>query len=83
MPSRVKTSGTLPPAITIRLRHLTAKLHALGPRPTFELLCELYGGADLISRLERYAELDPDFVHALGGDTLPARRPFFLIANKK
>jgi len=53
-----------------RLRLLAARLHALGPRPLFELLRELDAGADLGSRLERYARLDPHLVHLLGADSL-------------
>ena len=56
---------------TIRLQRLAAQLHALGPRATYEFLRELMAGADLFSRLEAYARLDPDTVWALGGDVLP------------
>jgi len=59
-----------------RLIHLTKRIHALGVRPLFELFAELDAGAPLSERLERYAALDPRFIHALGGDALPksARR---------
>lgn len=55
-----------------RLRQLAAHLHRLGPRPVFELLREVDAGADLLERLERYAELDTGTVHALGASELPA-----------
>jgi hypothetical protein len=54
----------------VRLQYLAARLHALGPRPTYELLRELAAGADLLNRLEVYARLDPDMVRALGADVL-------------
>ena len=54
----------------VRLQYLAGRLHALGPRPTYELLRELAAGADLLNRLEVYARLDPDMVRALGADVL-------------
>jgi hypothetical protein len=59
------------PIALARLRRLADQLHALGPRPIFEYLREIIAGADPAARLERYAELDPDVVRALGGDRLP------------
>jgi hypothetical protein len=56
---------------TRRLRYLAARLHGLGPRATYEFLREIAAGADLWCRLERYAELDPDIVRALGARELP------------
>jgi hypothetical protein len=49
-----------------RLRRLTARVHALGPRPLYELIREVLDGADLCARLERYAELDPAICRYLG-----------------
>ena len=63
----------LTPQKSARLKYLAAKVHSLGLRPLFELLCELEGGADLIARLERYAMLSPDVVATLGADRLPPR----------
>jgi hypothetical protein len=56
-----------------RLRHLTGKIHKLGPRPLFELLRELALGADLMFVLERYARIAPlaGFITQLNGDRLP------------
>ena len=54
-----------------RLRHLAQRLHSLGPRPIFELLKEIANGGDLWRRLERYAELDPEIVRAIGADEMP------------
>jgi hypothetical protein len=58
-----------------RLRYLAGKIHKLGPRPLFELLCELASGAELMFVLERYARIAPlaEFISNLGGDQLPAR----------
>jgi hypothetical protein len=49
-----------------RLRELAKHLHRLGPRPTFEFLCELAAGADLYESLEQYARLDPSICKYLG-----------------
>jgi hypothetical protein len=56
----------------LRLRYLAAHLHQLGPRSTFELLAEAVQGEPLLERLEVYARLDPEIVHALGGDEMPS-----------
>ena len=63
----------LTPQKSARLKHLAVKVHALGPRPLFELLRELEDGANLMARLERYAMLNPDVVVALGADRMPSR----------
>ena len=55
----------------VRLQYLAARLHALGPRSTYELFREIAAGADLFNRLEVYVLLDPDIVRALGADVLP------------
>jgi len=54
-----------------RLRLLAARLHALGPRPLYEYLKELNNGADLLERLERFAELDAKWISSIGGDKMP------------
>ena len=54
-----------------RLRQLARRIHALGPRPLYELLRDLEAGAPLHERLERYAALPADFIKALDGDRLP------------
>jgi hypothetical protein len=54
-----------------RLRHLAGRLHDLGPRPLYEFLREIERGADLLQRLERYAELDPAIVAAIGAYAIP------------
>jgi hypothetical protein len=57
-----------------RLRHLAPKVHALGPRPLFELLRELRDGANLAATVESYAKLPGDFIRMLGGDKIPPLR---------
>ena len=53
-----------------RLRQLARRVHALGERPLYELLRELFAGRDLIERFEAFVRLDPALVRALGGDHL-------------
>jgi len=64
-------SITIASSIAIRLRYLAGRVHDLGPRPLFELFCELVDGADPVSRFEAYSLLDADFIRANGGDVLP------------
>ena len=51
------------------------KLHALGPRPTAELLAEIGAAlgirSSIESRLASYAGLDPEILRAVGGDRFP------------
>jgi len=58
-----------------RFRHLSERLHALGPRAVGELLSELaqahYTHQDTMKRLESYARLDPETMAALGADAWP------------
>jgi hypothetical protein len=56
-------------------------LHRLGERPLFEFLRELDQGADMWSRLEAYAALEPyqTFIQALDGDKLP---PLYVVAGR-
>lgn len=67
----IQTSLTIASSVALRIRALTQHLYRLGERPVFEWACEVGGGADPLARLERYAQLDPDTVHVLGGDVLP------------
>jgi hypothetical protein len=53
------------------LRVLAGRIHALGPRPLYELLCELSGSSVALDRFEEYAKLNADFIRSLGGDVLP------------
>jgi hypothetical protein len=56
---------------------LCTRVHDLGPRVLYELLEELdrYHAldADLDRRLERYAELDPGLLRAVGANKFAAR----------
>ncbi len=58
------------PVSDARLRRLCARLHALGPRPLYELFREVLDGADPLARLERYAEIDAAIVKYLGADQM-------------
>ena len=60
-----------------RLRYLAGRIHTLGPRALYELLCELENGAPLNERLEAYAALAPlaPFIAALGGAEPAILRP--------
>jgi hypothetical protein len=66
----IATSATIASSIALRVRALSRHLYQLGERPVYEWACEVVGGADPLARLERYAQLDPDTVHVLGGDVL-------------
>jgi hypothetical protein len=59
-------------ALNARLRRqrLVSHLHRLGPSPLGHFIreVEVATGADVTARLERYAEIDHEFVRALGGD---------------
>jgi hypothetical protein len=67
------TSLTIASSIALRLRCLAPRIHVLGVRPLYELLCEIAGGADPISRAEAYAALTlhADLLAAYGGRELP------------
>jgi hypothetical protein len=58
-----------------RQRHVE-RIHGLGARAFFELIDELDRehllGDDLDRRLERFAALDPELLHAFGGDQFAA-----------
>jgi hypothetical protein len=53
---------------------LGAWIHDLGTRAPAELILELAAGADPLSRIERYAALDPAIVAAIGASDLPKMR---------
>ena len=62
--------------LKVRYQMLVTGLHALGPRPTGELLLEVIGGDerlrdDVFALLERYTRLTPEEVRAVGGDVFP------------
>ena len=68
------TSVTLASSISIRVRYLAGRIDVLGPRPLFELLCELSASSAAIARLESYAAIDPDVLDYFGGRDLPPLR---------
>ena len=62
--------------VDVRYHMLVTRLHALGPRPTGELLLEVIGGDeqihdDVFALLERYTRLSPEEVRAVGADVFP------------
>ena len=62
--------------LDVRYRLLVKRLHALGERPTAELLLEVIGGDerlrdDVFALLERYTRLTPAEVQAVGADVFP------------
>ncbi len=68
----------------LRFRRQVERVHGLGPRAVYELLvetgeqrlCRTY----LEQRVRRYAEIDPEHLAALGGDTFP-RPPIYEVAT--
>jgi hypothetical protein len=69
----VRTRLDLSAPVALRLRHLSSKIYALGPKPLYELLCEIVAGSDPASRIETYAKLHSDygeFIHENGGSDL-------------
>jgi hypothetical protein len=53
------------------MRELADRVHALGPRPLFELFCEIASDGERLTRIEKYAALDPDFIRRFNGDAFP------------
>lgn len=56
----------------LRRQELARRVHRLGVRVLFELIDEIarrHGlGEDIDARLARYAQLDPEVLHKIGGD---------------
>jgi hypothetical protein len=52
----------------MRRQRLVEHLHRLGPAPLGHFLREIEAGASIPDHLERYMEINPAFVRALGGD---------------
>ncbi len=72
-PARHPVNG---PLFDARFRRHVDHLCRLGPRPVGELLLQLVGTQDdaraaLVVLLERYRQLNPDVVQAVGGDRWP------------
>ncbi len=55
------------------IEHLVARVHALGPRPLGEMLAEIAHRTGqhvrVVDLVEEYAQLDPDLLRFLGGDS--------------
>jgi N6-adenosine-specific RNA methylase IME4 len=73
----VEALAPAPPPQPERLRYLAGRIHALGPRPLYELFREFDNGAPLSPALERYADLSAyrDFIRALDSANLFAPLP--------
>jgi hypothetical protein len=67
----VMTSATIASSVALRLRYLAGCIHYLGPRPLYELLCELSSSPIARARFETYAAIDPDTLDRFGGRELP------------
>lgn len=52
-------------------QRMAERIHRLGPRSWLELVLEIADGADLDKSLERYAQVDPALIRALGADQFP------------
>jgi len=65
------SSVTIPPRAAHRIEALVDHLYSLGKRPIYELLCSVYGGADVIAALEEFRRLDRQTLTLLGADRLP------------
>jgi hypothetical protein len=65
------TSLTIASSLVVRLRHLAGRIHGLGPRPLFEMMCELSGSSSALALFETYADIDPDILSRFGGHALP------------
>ena len=71
-------SNRVIPLNSVRAKHLTGKLHSLGPRPLSEFLDRLVSlhpaiAPDLSALLEQYAAIDARFLKAAGLDQWPSR----------
>lgn len=68
----MNTSVTIASSLALRLRCLAGSLHGLGPRATYEYLCEIVGGSsDPLGRLEAYAAINPEILDRFNGRDLP------------
>jgi len=65
------TSLTIASSLVPRLRHFAGCIHALGPRPLFELFCELSSSPAVMERIASYAEIDPEVIQRFGLHALP------------
>lgn len=68
---RLPRRGRHRPPVEVSVTSVAEHLHRLGPRPTYELLREIAASAAVVERLERYAALTPEVVHAVGAEEMP------------
>jgi hypothetical protein len=69
IPCSFITPAELPARNRMRRQRLVEHLHRLGPSPLGHFIREVEAsaGIDVTARLERYAQIDPEFVRALNG----------------
>jgi succinylglutamate desuccinylase len=65
-----------------------ARLHALGSRPTFELVDEIIRHHpdledEIDKRIDKYADLNPDLLKHLGADRFPPVPPPRLVGGRQ
>jgi hypothetical protein len=73
-PTRSKPSSvTIPAGAAAQIKHFVEHLYCLGPRPVFEALCAIEGGAGVIEILRDYSRLDLAVVAFLGANRFPRR----------
>ncbi len=67
----------------LALRRTVERVHGLGPRAVYELLVEIgeqrLCRTYLEQRIQRYAEIDPEHLAALGGEHFP-RPPLYEVS---
>ncbi len=76
--------GIAPVVADLKFRRDVERILALGPRPIIELLIEI-GEQRLCrtyveQRVQRYSEIDPEHLAALGGDKFP-RPPLYEVVS--
>ncbi len=67
------TSTTIPSSTGLRLRCLARRIHGLGPRTLYELMCALSTSATAMPVFEQFGALAiyGDVIEAYGGRDLP------------
>jgi hypothetical protein len=74
--------------VQLRLQHLCARLHALGPRATLGFVEQIIESMPPLYRreihavLEEFAALDPDILRKLGLDQIPSA-PMHIVSRSR
>lgn len=65
-------SLTIASSIAVRMRYLAGRVHSLGPKPLFEMLCTIAADSSAaLDLIERYAALPAGFIEANNGRDFP------------